>query len=47
VVVGQLSQSVEQCFESIDNYDANVKVPCNLAGLFKTLDEVVLGDCKD
>ena len=47
VVVGQLSQLMLYRLETLPNFVQDVKEPRNLAALFVSLDEVILGDKKD
>ena len=47
VVMGQISQLVEQRLDALPDFDCNVKSIRSLGGLFAALDQIVLGNKKD
>ena len=47
VVVGQLSQLLLYRLETLPDFASKVKGPCNLAKLFDSLDQIILGNKKD
>lgn len=47
VTIGQISQSVEQRLDTVKDFKTKVRNARDLAGLYNSLDEVVLGDKKD